>query len=174
MRTRVEAMLQELDQEADATRRVLERVPDSHLQWRPHERSFSLGQLAMHVATIPGAIASMSRQSPFEVPRFNKPSAASAAELVPALDASLASARAVLNDLDDADLDEPWRMVSGSHEILSLPVGALLRMLMLNHWYHHRGQVLVYLRQVGQPVPSVYGPTADENPFREALAAAGA
>jgi uncharacterized damage-inducible protein DinB len=174
MRTRIEELLQELEQEADATRRVLARVPESHLDWRPHERSFSLGQLAMHVAVIPGAIAKMSRHSPFAVPKFNQDRVASAADLVPTFERSLASAREILEGMDDASLAETWRLVDGTREVVSFPVGAMLRTLMLNHWYHHRGQLLVYLRQVGQPVPSVYGPTADENPFAEALTGASA
>jgi uncharacterized damage-inducible protein DinB len=173
MRTRVDELLQELEQEAHATRRVLERVPDSHLDWRPHERSFSLGQLAMHVATIPGAIARMSQHSPFQVPEFTQPGTSSASDLLRFLEASLASAREVLAGLDDAGLDNTWQLVNGSREIMSFPVGAMLRTLMLNHWYHHRGQLLVYLRQVGQRVPSVYGPTADENPFLQELTTAG-
>ena len=161
----VVALLQELEQEAHATRRVLERIPDGQLGWRPHARSFSLGQLALHVATLPGFVAEMSQHSPFPVPAFTQPSPASAAELIAALDQSLAQARDVLAGLDDAALSKVWRVVDGDHEVMAMPVGAVLRTIMLNHWYHHRGQLCVYLRQVGVPVPSVYGPSADENPF---------
>ena len=87
------------------------------------------------------------------------------AELVPALEQSLAQAREVLGGMDDVSLDEVWRLVDGDREVMSQPVGIMLRGLMLNHWYHHRGQLCVYLRHVGVPVPSVYGPSADENPF---------
>jgi uncharacterized damage-inducible protein DinB len=161
----IEMLLQELDHEAKATRRVLERVPEDRLGWKPHDRSMSLGQLALHVAVVPGAIAEMSQNSPFPVPRFQQPSATSAAQLVETLDKSLAKARQVLGGIDDVALANTWRMVDGDREVMVLPVGALLRALMLNHWYHHRGQLCVYLRQVGVPVPSVYGPSADENPF---------
>jgi len=135
----VELLLQELEQEAHTTRRVLERVP--------------------------GAIAEISQISPFPVPKFEQPSATSAAELIPALDQSLAKARTILRTLNDADLTKTWRVVDGDRELMALPVGAVLRSIMLNHWYHHRGQLSVYLRQVGVPVPSIYGPSADENPF---------
>lgn len=161
-----EMMLQELEQEARTTRRVLERVPGDQLGWRPHPRSFSLGQLALHVATAPGAIAEIATHSPYQVPQFSQASPASAAELLPALDASLDQARRVLRSLDDAAMGSLWRLVDGEREMMALPVGALLRSLMLNHWYHHRGQLSVYLRQVGAAVPSIYGPSADENPFQ--------
>ena len=161
----VNALLQELEQEAQTTRRVLERVPADRLAWKPHDKSWSLGQLALHVATVPGAIAEMCRQSPYPVPTFNQPSATSAAELVPALERSVAKAREILGAMDDAELANVWRAVDGDREVMALPVGAVLRTIMLNHWYHHRGQLSVYLRQVGALVPSIYGPSADENPF---------
>lgn len=161
----IEALLQELEQEAQTTRRVLERVPDDRLTWKPHPRSMSLGQLALHVATTPGGVAEMSRQSPASVPDFTQPPAKSSGELIPALEQSVAKAREVLKGMNDADLANMWRVMDGNKEVLALPVGALLRSIMLNHWYHHRGQLSVYLRQVGAPVPSIYGPSADENPF---------
>jgi uncharacterized damage-inducible protein DinB len=161
----VELLLQELEQEAQTTRRILERVPNDRLAWKPHDRSMSLGQLALHIASVPGAIAEISQISPFPVPKFEQPSAKSASELIPALDESLAKARTILGRLDDADLAKTWRVVDGDREVMAIPVGAVLRSIMLNHWYHHRGQLSVYLRQVGVPVPSIYGPSADENPF---------
>jgi uncharacterized damage-inducible protein DinB len=167
----IDNLLQELEQEAQTTRRVLERVPGDRLTWKPHDRSMSLGQLALHVASVPGAIAEISQISPFPVPKFEQPSATSAAELVPALEQSLAKARTILRKLDDADLAKMWRVVDGDREVMALPVGAVLRSIMLNHWYHHRGQLSVYLRQVGVPVPSIYGPSADENPFATSRAA---
>ena len=165
--TGTEVLLRELEQEAQTTRRVLERVPDDRLAWKPHDRSMSLGQLALHIASVPGAIAEITQISPFPVPKFEQPSAKSAAELLPTLDQSLAKAQSILQRLDDADLAKIWRVMDGDREVMALPVGAALRALMLNHWYHHRGQLCVYLRQVGVPVPSIYGPSADENPFAE-------
>jgi uncharacterized damage-inducible protein DinB len=163
--TTIAALIAELEQEARTTRRVLERVPGDKLDWKPHPKSMSLGQLALHVATVPGFVARMSQQSPFEMPEFEQPAAASAAELVPALEASVREAREVLRGLDDAALAGAWRAVAGGREVAAMPVGAVLRTIMLNHWYHHRGQLAVYLRQVGALVPSIYGPSADENPF---------
>jgi uncharacterized damage-inducible protein DinB len=170
----IENLVQELEQEAQTTRRVLERVPDDRLGWKPHAKSMSLGQLALHIATIPGGIAEISRLSTFPVPEFNQPSAKSASELVPALETSVAKAKDVLRGMKDADLARTWRVVDGEREVFAIPVAALLRSIMLNHWYHHRGQLSVYLRQVGVPVPSIYGPSADENPFAARQASATA
>lgn len=161
----IELLLQELEQEAQTTRRVLERVPGDRLAWKPHDKSMSLGQLALHIASVPGAIAEISQISPFPVPAFEQPSAQSAAELIPALDESLAKARAILRTLDDADLAKIWRVVDGDREVMAIPVGAVFRSIMLNHWYHHRGQLSVYLRELDVAIPSIYGPSADENPF---------
>jgi len=170
----IEALIQELEQEAQTTRRVLERVPGDKLAWKPHDKSMSLGQLALHVATCPGSIAEISQMSPFEFPSFIQPPAQSAAELVPALDQSVARAKEILRTLDDADLGKTWQVVKDGREVMAIPVGAVLRSIMLNHWYHHRGQLSVYLRQVGALVPSIYGPSADENPFAMAQQQAAA
>ena len=137
----IQMLLMELDHEARATRRVLERVPGDRLNYRPHEKSMSLGQLALHVAIVPGALAQLSRKSPVQVFEFKQPSPQTAAELLPALDQSLAQAHDVLGAMDDASLAEQWRLVDGDREVMSQPVGIMLRALMLNHWYHHRSAV---------------------------------
>ena len=161
----IDGLLQELEQEAQTTRRVLERVPGGQLGWRPHEKARTLGQLAFHVANVPGAIAELAVKSPVEAPDVPDEDLASIAELLPALDRSVAKARRALGGMDDAALAETWRLMRGEREILAMPRAALLRNAMLNHWYHHRGQLSTYLRALGQPVPSIYGPSADENPF---------
>jgi len=162
----IDVLLAEMDQEAQSTARVLERIPQAHLSWRPHAKSMSLGQLALHVATIPGNIATLAAMDTIpEPPAFIQAEAATAAELVPTLKASLAKARETLGGMDDAQLTQTWRLMSGGKEIMAMPRAAVIRMIMLNHWYHHRGQLLVYLRMHNVPLPSVYGPTADENPF---------
>jgi uncharacterized damage-inducible protein DinB len=163
----VDSMLQELEQESQTTRRVLERVPDDRLSWRPHPRSRTLGQLAWHVAIVPGAVAELVMSaSPVQAPDFvDPPSPKSASELIPALDNSIAQAQRALAGVDDARLTTTWRIMRGDRELLALPRAAFLRSVMLNHWYHHRGQLTVYLREIDVPVPSVYGPSADENPF---------
>src|SRR5262249_31712466 len=134
--------------------------------WRPHAKSFSLGQLALHIATVPGNVAQLSLQTVVPVPpAFEQPPASNTSELVPALEASVARARQLLGGLDDHALFETWRLMNNGREVMAMPRVAFLRAIMLNHWYHHRGQLQVYLRLLDVPVPSVYGPTADENPF---------
>jgi uncharacterized damage-inducible protein DinB len=163
----IDGMLQELEDEARTTRRVLERVPDNRLGWRPHEKSRTLGQLALHIAMVPGAVAEfVASPSPAQAPQFGAdPSPSCSSDLMPALDQSIAKAKKVLGGMDDATLMATWRMMHGERELFAVPRAAMLRSIMLNHWYHHRGQLTVYLRQLGVPLPSVYGPTADENPF---------
>ena len=161
----IDTLLAEMDDEAAATARVLERVPQEHLAWKPHARSWSLGQLAMHVAQIPGLVAEMAAQDRVQRPQFVQAEAATAAELVPALKASVAKARQVLGGFDDASMNASWRLMSGDQELMAIPRAMFARKIMLNHWYHHRGQLLVYLRMHDVPVPSVYGPSGDERPF---------
>ncbi|HET6671553.1 MAG TPA: DinB family protein [Pyrinomonadaceae bacterium] len=162
----IDGMLQELEQEAQTTRRVLERVPDDRLSWRPHEKARTLGELALHVATVPGNVAEfVAAESPVQAPQFTDPSPQKAAELVPALEESIAKAKKLLGGMDDAALQATWRVMQGERELLAIPRVAGLRSIMLNHWYHHRGQLSVYLRELDVPIPSIYGPSADENPF---------
>ena len=169
----IDGLLAEMEQESHATRRVLERVPQAHLSWRPHPKSMSLGQLALHVATVPGMVAELASVDTIpEPPVFVQPEAATAAELIPALTTSVAKARHHLGGFDDAAMGATWRLMSGGRELLAMPRAAVARAIMLNHWYHHRGQLLVYLRLLDIPVPSVYGPSADENPFAAVAAAA--
>jgi uncharacterized damage-inducible protein DinB len=161
----IEGLLQELEHEAQTTRRVLERVPNDRLGWRPHKKARTLGELALHVASTPGAVAAIAAQSEVQPPTFVDPSPRSAAELIPAHDESIAAARRLLAPMDDATLHATWRIVRDGREIVAMPRIALLRSIMLNHWYHHRGQLSVYLRQLDVAIPSIYGPSADENPF---------
>ncbi|HEX6623566.1 MAG TPA: DinB family protein [Pyrinomonadaceae bacterium] len=163
----IDGMLLELEQEAQTTRRVLERVPDDRLAWRPHEKARTLGELALHVAIVPGGVAELAASpSPAQAPQFtDDPRPQSAAELLPALDESIAKAKRVLGGMDDDALMSTLRLMQDEREVFAIPRAALLRSIMLNHWYHHRGQLTVYLRQLDVPIPSVYGPSADENPF---------
>ena len=171
----IDGLLAELEQEAETTRRVLERIPQAHLSWRPHPKSMSLGQLALHVATVPGSVAELaSLDTVPEPPAFVQPEAATASELAPALTDSVGRARRALGRFDDERMRATWRLQSGGKDILVMPRVALVRAIMLNHWYHHRGQLLVYLRLLDLPVPSVYGPSADEDPFGVPAAAASA
>jgi len=162
----IDGMLQELEQETKTTRRLLERVPDNRLAWKPHEKARTLGELAMHVAMVPGGVAQLiASPSPAQAPEFTDPTLKSAAELIPALDQSIATAAKTLAGMDDAAFMATWRLMRGDRELVAVPRGAMLRSVMLNHWYHHRGQLTAYLRELDVPIPSIYGPSADENPF---------
>jgi uncharacterized damage-inducible protein DinB len=162
----IDSLLQELEQEAQTTKRVLERVPGAQLGWKPHPKSMSLGQLALHIATVPGSVAELAAKPGIDAPPvFDQPSAQTTAELIPALDQSIARAKAVLAGLTDQQAMETWTLKNGGQVVMAMPRAAFLRAIMLNHWYHHRGQLSVYLRELNVPLPSIYGPSADENPF---------
>lgn len=159
--------LEELTAEAPTTRRVLERVPEMHLEWRPHAKSMSLGQLALHVATLPRQLTEFvaDDELDFGAAAAAPPTVGSHEELLSAFTASTAQALSYLASLSDERATAQWRLVAGDRELFAAPRTAVLRSFLFNHWYHHRGQLLVYLRLLDVPVPSVYGPTADENPF---------
>ena len=163
----IDSMLQELDIETHTTRRLLERLPKDRLSWRPHEKARTLGQLAIHVANVPNSVAQLAMSpSPAQAPDFvDPPPPDQASEFVAALDRSIASVKKLLAGVDDETLTATWRLMRGDRELVALPRVAFLRSVMLNHWYHHRGQLSVYLRQLNVPIPSMYGPSADENPF---------
>jgi len=164
-----QSFIPEIDQEAATTRRMLERVPADKLAWKPHTKSMSLGQLALHVAGVPASVTDLATPDSVPLPgpdQFNnQPEAASAEELLPALDASVAKAKAYLESLSDEQAMSEWSATQGGSVVMAMPRVALLRAIMLNHWYHHRGQLSVYLRLLDIPVPSIYGPSADENPW---------
>jgi uncharacterized damage-inducible protein DinB len=155
----------EFDQEAQTTKRVLERVPDDKLTWKPHPTSFSLGQLAQHIASGPGQIAAAVVPDTFEFPNSPRPEAKSRQEVLETFSKSMASARATLKSMDDARLLSDWTLTKNGKVLMSVPRIGFLRSILMNHTYHHRGQLSVYLRMLEVPVPSIYGPSADENPF---------
>lgn len=162
----IEAFAQEIDQEGATTRRVLERVPADRLSWKPHQKSMSLGHLALHVAQTPGVISSWALKDVFEFTGPPpEPEAKSTAQILAAHDDSVKTAKDVLRQLGDAGLQRQWEGKAGGNTLMKLPKVALFRAVVLNHWIHHRGQLSVYLRLLDVPVPSIYGPSADENPF---------
>lgn len=161
-----DSFIQEIDMETPATQRVLERLPEDQFTWRPHPTAWSLGELGLHVAQIPGAISKLVTPDALDnPPQFQQGAATSKAHLLDALTMSVNEAKTYLGSLTDEQIMATWSMSAGGKTIMSLPRVAMIRAVMLNHWYHHRGQLLVYLRMLGQSVPSVYGPTGDENPF---------
>lgn len=163
----LQALIRELEQEGASTRRVLQRVPEDQFAWKPHAKSKSLGQLALHVANIPGAVSRLLLQEGLDArsAKFDGPSAESREQLLTTLDQGLADAKQNLNSLSEEKLFAPWKMKDGERVVFEMPTIAVARNIMLNHWYHHRGQLTVYLRFLDVPLPSVYGPTADDNPF---------
>lgn len=161
----IDPILSELEQESHSTLRLLERVPEDRLGWRPHRKSMSLGQLALHVAQVPGLLTQMAQLDGMEAPQFQQPEATGRQQLIETYRAGLAAAQSELPKMDDAKLMEPWNVRNGARVLMSMPRIALLRTLMLNHSYHHRGQLTVYLRMLDVPLPPVYGPSADEKSF---------
>ena len=163
----VESMLREFHEEVGTTKRVLGRVPADKLGWRPHERSMSLGQLALHIATVPGGIAHITKADAFDVSKstFSQPMPKSMEEVYAALEQSIRDVEQTLTETTDDTAQANWHLMFGEKELQSMPRVSVWRSLMLNHWYHHRGQLAVYLRLLDVPVPSIYGPSADESPF---------
>ncbi len=163
----LEPMMGEIQQEAETTRRVLERVPADKLSWKPHPKSMSLGELALHIASIPGGISKLAQVDEFDASaaNFNTPSPANKEEIFTTLDAGVNAAQQYLGGLSESSAVANWRLTAGAKEIFTIPRVAMLRSIMLNHWYHHRGQMSVYLRLLDVPVPVIYGRSADENPF---------
>ncbi len=162
-----QSLLPEFDQEMANTRRVLERVPDEHLDWAPHPKSYTLGQLAAHVALLPawGAMT-LSRDefdmAPPDGARWTPPVLNNRAEMLAAFDKEAAGARQALEAATDADLARAWSLKQAGQTVFSLPKSAVFRTFVMNHLVHHRGQLMVYLRLKDVPVPGVYGPSADE------------
>jgi uncharacterized damage-inducible protein DinB len=161
------AFLAEFENEAKTTRRVLERVPTDKLGWKPHPKSRSLGGLALHVAMSPGVICGWALDDETEFGGGGPPDPKSTDEIVAAHDQSVARVKEILSKLSDEDVSKQWgaKPKGGGDVFFRMPKVALLRALGLNHTYHHRGQLSVYLRLLDVPVPSIYGPSADENPF---------
>ncbi|MGA2427681.1 MAG: DinB family protein [Candidatus Acidiferrum sp.] len=167
MEKMLEPMMSEIHQEAAITKRILERVPADKISWRPHPKSMSLGQLALHIAAVPGTISQLAQRDGLDTAEanFNPPDPTDAKEILATLDAGVKAAEEYLGTVSDSAVMETWRLTSKGKEVLAIPRVELLRTVMLNHWYHHRGQLSVYLRLLDVPVPVIYGRSADENPF---------
>lgn len=160
-----QSILDEFEQQAPVTRRFLERLPEDKLTWRPHEKSMTAGQLALHLANVPGNVVRFVQTSSGQAPNFgNNPQPRSREEVLRAFEETIVNVRALLPKLDDAAMQEPFRVLAGEQEVMAVPRGLFLRNIMLNHWYQHRGQFCVYLRLLDVPVPASWGPSADEQP----------
>jgi uncharacterized damage-inducible protein DinB len=161
-----QAMLAEFEIQAPITRRFLERLPEDKLTWKPHAKSMSAGQLAYHLAFVPGSVVQFVQSDPGQIPDFAKfPQAASREEVLQIFDESVSTVRSLLPKFSDAAMTETWRLLAGQKELLAQPRGLFLRDVLLSHWYQHRGQFSVYLRLLDVPVPASWGPSADEPPL---------
>ncbi len=158
-----DTLLAEFDHEMGTTRRLLERVPEARLGWKPHEKSMTLGGLATHLANLPNWGTTILNDASYDLAAGppNLSPAVSRAEVLANFDAAVAKSRASL-DRSDAELGAPWKLTRGEQEMFSLPRAAAFRTFVLYHTVHHRGQLSVYLRLNDVPVPAMYGPTADE------------
>jgi uncharacterized damage-inducible protein DinB len=161
----IDALLPEFDREMGLTRRALERVPDGQFEWRPHPTSVTLGRLAEHLTEMPLWALTAMAASEFEA-STRRPAGytppATRAEVLTQFDTSLKNARPLLVNKTDAEFAAPWKLMNGGKEVFTAPKAMVMRNFVLNHMIHHRGQLLVYLRMLGVPVPSVYGPSGDE------------
>ena len=160
-------MLGEFDEEMKNTRKVLERCPDEKWNWKPHDKSGTLGWLAGHVATmvdwIPVTIKTEELDyAPVGGPSWEPPKTDNRKQLLAEFDKNVVAARAALATVSDAELMKNWKLLAGGQEIFTMPRIAAIRSMVLNHHIHHRAQLTVYFRLLGVAVPGLYGPSADE------------
>lgn len=155
----------DLEHEIAQTRRILERVPDAQLAWRPHDRSGTLGEVATHIADLFAWGASIATEDVYVFAATPSPKGAAAdnAALLARFDRNADLLRSALEQVDDARLMHTWELRVGDRVVLSMPRLAAMRGMVLSHIVHHRGQLSVYLRLTGTPVPGLYGPSADES-----------
>jgi uncharacterized damage-inducible protein DinB len=160
----IDALLLEFDREMGTTRRLLERTPLDHGDWTPHPKSRTLHDLATHVANIPAMATWAMTLTEFDrtAPRPPRPPVTNTAQLLAAFDEHVSVARAAMAGKTDPELMAPWTFKSDGREIFTVPKVGVVRTMCLNHIIHHRGQLSVYLRLRDVPLPSIYGPSADE------------
>jgi uncharacterized damage-inducible protein DinB len=163
-----QALVSEFDQEMKVTRKVLERVPEAKFAWKPHERSMAFGKLAIHIAEMLAWVKPTFETDSFDfAPPGGEPyqpmQAESQKQLLEFFDASAAAARAAIATATDQQMLQPWALLQGGKELFRMPRIAVVRGMFMNHIIHHRGQLSVYLRLNDIPVPSLYGPSADES-----------
>jgi uncharacterized damage-inducible protein DinB len=159
--TIAQTFLPEFDQEMATTRRLLERVPSDKGQWKPHPKSFALAHLAQLVALMPGWLTNIVGETSLDLGKATGYSYETTETLLGLFDKNVREAREALSKASDADLGVSWSLKHGERVLMSMPRVAVVRQT-INHLVHHRGQLTVYLRLQDVPIPSIYGPTADE------------
>lgn len=157
-----QSLLPEFDHEMATTRRVIERVPEDKFGWKPHERSMAMGHLASHIAEMSNWAVAGLKQDSLDLDNYKPWSATTTADLLATFDKNAAAAREAIASSDDATYMKSWSLTKGGKELMSMPKIAVVRTFVMNHVIHHRGQLSVYLRENNVPVPSIYGPSADE------------
>lgn len=159
-----DSLIVEIEQEAATTRRLLAVIPEDKLEWTPHPKSSTLGQLALHIASINDGVSAMAGAETYELKGFTSSAPKNRQQVLDTFEASIAKAKERLSAMPDTFLAQTWRATADGQEVLALPRIALIRSILMNHYYHHRGQLSVYLRLLDVPLPSIYGPSAD-TPF---------
>jgi len=157
-----EALIPELQQEAAATRQLLERLPEDKLAWKPHDKSMPLGRLATHIAELPGWTKITLKQDVLDVEGFTQTILESVPEILELFDKNVAECIEILADTPDEEYSKTWAMTQGGKEVFAAPKGVVMRSFVMNHMVHHRGQLTVFLRLNDVPLPMTYGPSADE------------
>jgi uncharacterized damage-inducible protein DinB len=159
-----DVLLAEFDREAGLTRRVLVRVPPDRLEWRPHDKSMTLGRLVTHLAELPGWGASLVATTEYDLADRPAPDQTDPTldVALARFDANVAAARHAILSRTDPELLAPWTLKSEGRELFTVPRLIALRTLLLEHSTHHRGQLTVYLRLLDVALPPLYGPSADE------------
>jgi uncharacterized damage-inducible protein DinB len=157
-----DALLPEFDHEMANTRKTLERVPEGKFDWKPHEKSSSMGWLATHLATIPSWTVATLQKDSFDVGDPQAHPVPPTKDVLELFDKNVADARAALTSTKDEQFLQPWSLINKGRTIFTMPKVAVLRTFVMNHLIHHRAQLGVYLRLNDIPVPSIYGPSADE------------
>jgi uncharacterized damage-inducible protein DinB len=159
-----QAMLAEFEHEAATTRKFLERIPRDKLTWKPHEKSHTIGELGHHIAIVPGGVVRGAQLDEAPLPDFGTlfKQPASVDEILTNHQKSIETVRELLPTFTDARLATNWTGMRDGKPLMTMPKGTFLRMILLNHWIQHRGQLGVYLRLTGAKVPASYGPSGDE------------
>jgi|SRR3954452_11806429 uncharacterized damage-inducible protein DinB len=168
--TYAQTILPEFDQEMASTRKVLERVPEDKLDWKPHPKSNTIGWNANHLAEMPGWVVMTIGQpsldiAPAGAPAYQSPKGRTRGDILAVFDKNVAAARQAISGAKDEEMDKPWSLLKGGQAMFTMPRRAVVRSFVINHIIHHRAVLCVYLRLNDVPVPGMYGPSGDDGGF---------